>query len=194
MFNTSTGRFTYGNEIEINVKHVTQKSVKNKTTTRYYPMTRNPRGKAIIVNVVPNAVKREHLRFAHIFKEFKFNVICRDSMSTTDIIEMLYEIKDEVKGDEALMVMIITHGSDDEIVGKNHEACGGKDKNDIVNIRQIVDIFADIGDTVKIFFFTCCRDSKQNITWLELIRNKVFILLLSSGASPRHDAVQLSLS
>lgn len=150
--NTSPGHSNYDDAIKVNVIPV---KLPNAKYSQNYPMSKNPRGKAIIINVVPAEVKLEAYRFEHIFKEFKFEVRMHFCLSTIQIIDELKSIKKEIEGDEALMVMVITHGSDNKIVGNNY--LNGSDAKDVIDIKQIVNIFPDVNNTVKLFFFTCCR-------------------------------------
>ena len=63
---------------------------------------------------------------------------------------------------EALIIMIIGHGSDEKIYGSNSII----NPNDMIKISEIVDIFSEkncesLSQTPKIFFFNCCRESKS---------------------------------
>lgn len=153
--NTSPGHINYGNVIKVDVIPVKLPNVKY---SQNYPMSKNPRGHAIIINVVPTEVKLEAYRFEHIFKQFQFKVTLHFCLSTIQIIDELKRIKTEIAGDEALMVMVITHGSDNKIIGNNY--LNGSDTKDVVDIKQIVNIFPEVNNTVKLFFFTCCREIK----------------------------------
>ena len=164
-FNTSPGRQIYGNEISLPVVPVLSSEV-NHRTTRDYPMTKNPRGKAVIINVVPNEVHFEAHRFYHIFEQLLFEPQLHFSLTTNQIICELTTIANDLadrgweKRDQALIVMIITHGRDEKVLGANHPYCGGNDPADIRPIHEIVDLFANVKGTAKMFFFTCCRISK----------------------------------
>ena len=169
MFNTSPGRRDFGDEIEIPVTPVLPTEVK-KPNTKNYPMTKKPRGKAIIFNILPNDVKLEAHRFYHIFEQLLFEPELHFCLSTRQIKYKLKTIANDLQDrskeqrDEAIIVMIITHGEGEMIKGIEHPDCaskyGVKDPTDIMPIDEIVDIFGKIEDTIKIFFFTCCRERR----------------------------------
>ena len=165
VFNTSPGRQDYGNEIYLPVVPVLQSDVQVTPSGDYF-MTKNPRGKAIIINVVPKEVQFEAQRFYLIFKQLFFEAQMFWSLTTNQIIGQLTKLaKDLVdKGwerrDQGLIVMIITHGRDEKVCGANHPACKGTDPTDIRPIHEIIDLFANVKGTAKMFFFTCCRNSK----------------------------------
>ena len=160
-FNTSPGHQTYRNDIYLPVIPVLSSEVTHRTTLDY-PMTKNPRGKAVIINVVPNEVQLEALRFNDIFEQLLFEPKMHFSLTTQQIIDELTTVANDLgdrgweRRDQALIVMIITHGRDEKITGANYS----RDRSDIRPIHEIVDLFAKVRGTAKMFFFTCCRNSK----------------------------------
>ena len=103
-FNTSPGRRDYGYATYIPVTPVLQTEVKH-PNTRNYSMTRNPRGKAIIFNIVPTEVVREAYRFYYIFEQLLFEVQMQINLTTTQIKHQLAIISNEMlekedKGEE----------------------------------------------------------------------------------------------
>ena len=141
--------------------------------TRNYAMTKKPRGKAIIINNLPNDVKLEAFRFEHIFQQLLFEPELHTCLSTRQINFMLKTIANDLEvrskkesRDDAIIVMIITHGEGEMITGIEHpnfadpDAQVFKDSSDIMSIDEIVDIFAKVEDIIKMFFFTCCREGR----------------------------------
>ena len=169
-FNTSPGRFTFDDSIEIKVTPVLTQQIKRPNTV-HYSMTKNPRGKAFVINNAFDWVQREAQRFVHIFKELVFSAEDHYGMTTKQMKEKFTKLSDDMfeqfeehnKWDEALIIMVITHGGDDKIMGINHPSCGGKDDTDLVPFHEIVDLFAKNQNTIKIFFFTCCRKSESQM-------------------------------
>jgi len=143
-----------------------------------YPMTRNPRGRCLIINnivdenIEKNLMKdtglyKESKRFESIFRQLYFDVqpidstiamsanAIRDRLRSTSKDKSLFE-------DEALVVMIISHGRDEQILG--FDACQGRDCRDVIKVSEIVDIFSEneciaLKQKPKIFLFNCYRNS-----------------------------------
>lgn len=142
-----------------------------------YPMTRNPRGKAIIINNVKDLAQRESERFKCIFTQLLFKVSMLFNLTAEEIENKMIEIRDEIDQEyenndykpQALIVMVISHGQDDRVYGKNY--LNGSDLEDWAQIHDIVDIFGGDDDYlsgfVKMFFFNCCRTGNliEMIIW-----------------------------
>jgi hypothetical protein len=170
-YNTSPGRMEITTEVEIKVTQV-KAEIKG---TLFYPMTKNPRGKCIIINNEPKLLN-ESKRFEFIFKKLFFDVEPIEStfkMTAQQISDKLKSVAKDKKlaKHEALLVMVISHGEDEKILGYN--ACRELedemfDESDVIKISEIVDIFAEkkcmaLRQTPKMFFFNCCRLSKSDI-------------------------------
>jgi hypothetical protein len=168
-YNTSPGRMEITTKVEI---EVTQVKAEMKGTL-YYSMTKNPRGKCIIINNMPDLLL-ESQRFEHIFKTLYFEVEPIENtleMTAQQISDKLISVANDKKltKHEALLVMVISHGEDEKVLGYNacrkpeHELF---DENDVIKISEIVDIFSEkkcaaLRQTPKMFFFNCCRISKS---------------------------------
>lgn len=171
-YNTSPGHRSYGDDEIIPVTKCRKKDVKAPNTSNY-AMTKNPRGRAIIFNNVPKEVSKESQRFQSVFEQLYFTVDLQSNKTCNEMLEHLATIKEELnqndESDNALIVMVITHGGDEMVLGNDHPACSGTNTNDETHIERFINVFKDLrGDTVKLFFFTCCR-------------GKSVILLLSIG-------------
>jgi hypothetical protein len=166
-YNTSPGRMKFTNEVEIEVTQV-KAEIKG---TLYYPMTKKPRGKCIIINNIPDLFK-ESQRFEFIFKKLFFDVEPIENtfkMTAQQISDKLKSVAKDKKlsKHEALLVMAISHGEDEKVLGYN--ACRELedelfDESDVIKISEVVDIFSDknckfLRQTPKLFFFNCCRES-----------------------------------
>jgi hypothetical protein len=170
-YNTSPGRMKFTNAVEIEITKV-KAEMKG---TLYYSMTKNPRGKCIIINNEPKLFK-ESKRFEYIFKTLYFevepikNTFKMTAQEIRDKLESVAKDK-KLKKHEALLVMVISHGEDEQVLGYN--ACRPPedelfDGSDVIKISEIVDIFAEkkcmaLRQTPKMFFFNCCRISKSHI-------------------------------
>jgi hypothetical protein len=150
---------------------VTQTYREKGTNSLCYSMTRNPRGKCIILNNEPKLFI-ESKRFEFIFKELCFDVetVGNNYKMTTE--EMLTKLKFSAENEifsehQALVVMIISRGEDEKIFGFN--ACRKaddekRDQNDVIDISEIVDIFSEkkcfaLRGKPKMFFFNCSQIS-----------------------------------
>jgi hypothetical protein len=117
-------------------------------------MDKAPRGMCVIINNVAEDLKKESLRFEYVFKQLLFNVVMFENLSASQMVTELEKIREKVK--ESLIVMIISHGRDEKVVGF--------DGNDL-RITEIVDIFSEknckaLSRKPKLFFFNCCRLSE----------------------------------
>jgi hypothetical protein len=67
---------------------------------------------------------------------------------------------------DALIVMIISHGKEESIIGFD-KTLNKDDLNDKMSILEIVDMFSEekcgkvLNGKPKLFFFTCCRESND---------------------------------
>jgi hypothetical protein len=169
-YNTSPGRMKITNEVEIKVTQGKAPFI----GSNIYSMTKNPRGKCIIINNIRELFK-ESQRFEYIFKELYFDVepiknTCEmTAQQISDKLESVAKDKSLTKH-EALLVIVISHGEDEKVLGYN--ACRELedemfDESDVIKISEIVDIFAEnkctaLRQTPKMFFFNCCRISKSD--------------------------------
>jgi hypothetical protein len=108
-YNTSPGRMKITTEVEIKVNQA-KAEIKG---TLYYPMTKKPRGKCIIINNIPELFK-ESQRFECIFEELYFSVQSIDENKELTAEEILNRLKSLAKDkslskDEAFLVMIIRY-------------------------------------------------------------------------------------
>jgi hypothetical protein len=150
-FNSSPPFMPESNEIELNVIPATVLKMGN---SKIFPMNKRPRGMCVIINNVTEELKKESLRFENIFKQLLFDVVMFENLSASQMVTELEKIREKVK--ESLIVMIISHGKDEKIIGF--------DGNDL-RITEIVDIFSEknckaLSRKPKLFFFNCCRSSE----------------------------------
>jgi hypothetical protein len=146
-----------------------------------YTMINNPRGKGIIINNEPKLFK-ESKRLENIFKQLYFDLEPVENtmeMSAESIRNKLKSMALETSCTEqnALLIMIISHGENENIFG--FDACPELDNNErneknIISISEIVDIFSEkncrsLIYLPKILFFDCFK--KSNI----LFRRKKFL-------------------
>jgi hypothetical protein len=133
----------------------------------YFKMNRKPRGKCIIINNEP-MIHRESERFEHVFNELYFKVESFSNKNINWIKNRLTNLSKDftIANDDALVVIIITHGENENILG--YDACLEMRKNepnfetlenDQMKIADIVKIFAKINRIPIIFIFDCCRIS-----------------------------------
>ena len=150
--------------------------------------------------VSPKGLKRETIRFEHIFKQLNFNVEVITNLSATQMEERLTQIsKDKsLEKDDSFVLIVISHGFNKKVLGYN--ACESlrqikfreipeKDENaiktikeDMIEIKDVVNIFSEDKDKCpqlsskpKLFFFICCRngDQEEPGIFILLIRFKV---------------------
>jgi hypothetical protein len=171
-YNTSPGRMEVTNNDEIAVK-----PGKEMKGTLYYTMSSKPRGKCVIINnfveysygklLENEGLFKESKRFESIFTQLYFDVYpirTTVGMTAKAIESELKSIARDksIEKPEALIVMIISHGRDEKVLGYN--ACRFLDDEDSIKISDIVDIFSEtnckaLEQTPKLFFFNCCRES-----------------------------------
>jgi hypothetical protein len=134
---------------------VTPATVLKAGNSKILSMTKNPRGKCVIINNMTGKLNKESLRFEDIFKQLFFEVEIFENLTASEMKTKLVEIAKIVK--DSLIVMIISHGHDEKVIGF--------DGNDL-RITEIVDIFSErnckeLSRKPKIFFFNCCRISES---------------------------------
>jgi len=108
-YNTSPGRMEITTEVMIKVTQA-KASIKG---SNIYPMTKNPRGKCIIINNIPELFK-ESKRFEYIFKQLYFSVLPIDEnkeLTAEEIRKTLKNLAEDknLAKDEAFLVMIIRY-------------------------------------------------------------------------------------
>ncbi len=188
-YNTSPGRMEVTTNDEIAVK--IGKEMKG---TLYYEMSRNPRGKCVIINNFVNfsngkileneGLYKESKRFQSIFSQLYFDVypihttVGMTAKAIENTLKSMSRDKSIEKPD-ALIVMIISHGRDEKVLG--YDACRCLDDEDSIKISDIVDIFSEtnckaLEQRPKLFFFNCCRISK---TSKEIHFTLVYILIFA---------------
>jgi hypothetical protein len=163
-YNTSPGRMQESTDVLIKVSEA-KAEMKG---SLIYPMTKNPRGMCYIINNEPDLFI-ESKRFEHIFSQLFFEVKLYKDLTVKAICDKLEKLsKDKTLAKlEALIIMIISHGEHEKILGYN--ACQELDKNDLIEISKIVDIFSEkncqyLRQSPKLFFFNCCRGSIEYLT------------------------------
>ncbi len=108
-YNTSPGRMEVTTKVEIEVTQVKAEIKGSKS----YSMTKNPRGKCIIINNIPDLFK-ESQRFEYIFKTLYFSVQSIDENKELTAVEIRNRLKSlaedrSLAKDEAFLVMIIRY-------------------------------------------------------------------------------------
>jgi len=130
-----------------------------------YIMNKPVRGKCFIINNEPK-LYRESFRFQNIFYQLNFTVDIDFKMTTQQFknkFESLVKEPETFGGNDALIVMVISHGQEESVLGYNSSTYM-PDPKDAMKISEIVDIFSDCKSLLnkpKLFFFTCCRISKK---------------------------------
>ena len=200
-FNKSSGPMPLNTEVQIEVVKGAAPILGRSNT---YTLYRHPRGKCIIINNVenqqtpdiydksgnhlfsPKGLKRETIRFEHIFTQLHFDVKVINNLSADQMSQQLRQFSEEksLSNDEAFVLIVISHGQDKKVLGYN--ACEAMRKihcnlirkedrveaeqemvNDSVKIKDLVKIFADencpqLSSKPKLFFFICCRNKDLN--------------------------------
>ncbi len=155
-YNTSPGFMPETDEVELKVIPAT---VLRSGGSKHFQMDQNPKGKCLIINNIDEELKKESLRFKNIFEQIRFDVELCSYMTAKEMEDKLKNLsKDErLKNDNALVVMIITHGQDESVIGFD---------GNVLKISAIVDLFSEkncisMNRKPKLFFFNCCRISKS---------------------------------
>jgi hypothetical protein len=148
VFNSSPPFMPESYEIELNVIPARVLKMGN---SKIFSMYRRPRGKCVIINNLPDLFSKESLRFKNIFEQLLFDIMLFDNLEAYQMLTVLQNTS-KIKGD-ALIVMIISHGHDEEVIGIDGEG---------LKIIDIVDIFSEkncksLGHKPKLFFFNCYR-------------------------------------
>ena len=132
----------------------------------------------------------ESERFKYIFEKLHFNVKLWDNLTKDEIEDKLKsfvkEDEEEVTETDAFILMVISHGIDEKIMGsKACKALNVLDKDptdaeavidvntDVIDILKIVDIFSNINcrkllNKPKLFFLNCCRISQSFSTYFTI--------------------------
>ncbi len=141
----------------------------------YYAISRQERGKCIVINNETKALFKESKMFESVFSQLHFKVEMRENLKASEISSLLKSIAADknLTKDETLAVVIITQGEDEKLFGFN--ACEGNDANDVISILEIVDIFSEsncklLKQTPKLFFFNYCRGSKISFLFTNQIK------------------------
>ncbi len=157
-YNTFSGFMPQTDEIELSV---TPAVVLRSGGSKYFVMEQNPRGLCLIINNVQGERGKESLRFKSIFEQLHCDVELCEYMSAKEMEFKLKTLSNEerLKRDNALIIMIISHGQ--------YEKVTGFDGNEL-KISNIVDIFSEencrsMSRKPKLFFFNCCKTSKLKI-------------------------------
>ena len=139
-YNTSKGDWPLSLEIELNV---TPKTTPDNDSNCYNDLTRNPRGKCVIINNVeaqqypdivdrwgqiifkPKGLRNETLRFQNIFRQLFFDVIVltegTNGLTAQEIRRQLTQISKDptLEKDKAFVLIIISHGQNESVYGSN---------------------------------------------------------------------------
>ena len=150
-------------------------------------------------NKLPSAsgLRLETERFKDLMTQFNFKVLNWGGLSIAEMKEKIAKLKKEDLNDhEAIALMVVTHGQDEEILGS--DACNlphklhfkkrfntlkpefeqsaiKKIENDRAPIKDIVELFKDDKFSklyAKLLFFTCCR-IKTNTEPVQVQKTKV---------------------
>ncbi|CAG2100197.1 unnamed protein product, partial [Medioppia subpectinata] len=145
-----------------------------------FPMDRKPRGKCIIINNVSKDVFLESKRFKYIFEKLHFQVEEKYDWTAEEMANNLQVMAKEAdNSSQAFVVMIITHGLKERVLGV--KACAALEvlernpndtkaqvvvKTDVKEIVDIVNTFSvkncpQLLKCPKLFFFTCCRNVRE---------------------------------
>jgi hypothetical protein len=132
-YNTSPKFIKESDEIELPVRRAT---ILKSGYTKWFEMDRNPRGLCLIINNLKSQVTKESLRLENVFKQLFFDVELCYNMKTEQMEKRLKDLAKEerLKKDNALVVMIISHGLDDHVEGVDGKR---------LSISSIVDIFSE---------------------------------------------------
>jgi hypothetical protein len=169
IYNTSSGTLLFSDlsyEAEILVNRAVYPM--SESMTLPYSMIRNPRGKFIIINNIPELAKQTK-RFKHVFKELYFIPESHENKTIMEIKTILEKFSEDpnIANYDAFAFMIVTHGEDEKVLGFN--AFRGvndpeRDVNDHMKMSEIVNFVYEICRRMeseyskpKIVIFNCCR-------------------------------------
>ena len=153
-----------------------------KDLSNCYNLVKKFRGKCILINNVEN-LNNETNRFKNLFEQLNFTVQVITNMSADNLKKELKAITDDassqmsLKDSEAFVLMAISHGEDEKVLGYNacevikkiHEGRIDSENpeakqvinDDVLPIRDIIALFSGkespLKSKPKLFFFTCCR-------------------------------------
>ena len=151
-----------------------------------YQLSKPVRGKCLIVNTMENpdeplpghiGLRRETIRFRHVFESLNFQVIEQHSYTCQTLKSQLEDFSQNpfLKEDEAFVMIMISHGSDDHIYGA--DACNARklwmaghitdahlieaQNSDMMDIKELYGILSEdkcpqLRTKPKLFFFICC--------------------------------------
>jgi hypothetical protein len=134
--------------------------------SKYYEMIGDPRGKCLIINNLMANVILDTFLFKNVFEQLYFQVECDEKESCQNLTKNQMWTKLETFAKEAekadlnaTVVIIISHGQDENITGIDGE--------DLI-IEKIVDLFSNencpkLRRKPKLFFFNCCRSNARNL-------------------------------
>ncbi len=169
-FNKSEGLMEISYKIDLQVRTTIQEY----KGTELYEMNKKVRGKCVIFNNI-RTLFRESYRFESIFKQLNFEVVLHFQLTTGEIEEelQLSAGDNSLSKSNALVVMVISHGNDERIIGFDIHQNNDNPK-DLKKISDIVNIFSEekcknLYGKPKLFFFTCCRISKSKKALLSFI-------------------------
>ena len=148
-----------------------------------YQLSQPVRGRCLIVNTMEEpdvpypdhiGLKRETIRFRHVFESLNFEVYERHSFNCQTLKAILEDFSQNeiLKEDEAFVMIMISHGSNEQIYGA--DACNAlKGRipgaqgvhayfSDVMDIKEFYGIFSEdkcpqLKSKPKLFFFICCR-------------------------------------
>jgi hypothetical protein len=178
VFNKSPGPLKIWNlRTDTNILVEKTKIPRSEEESHYFKMNKHPRGKCVIINNEP-MIHRESERFKHVFNELYFNVETFSNKNISWIKEHLTKMSKDYTlfYGNALIVVIITHGGNEKIIG--YDACLEMEKDnpcfktiekDQMKISDVVKIFANINRIPIIFIFDCCRISMRLILFKEFL-------------------------
>ena len=173
-----------------------------KDLSNCYNLVKKFRGKCILINNMEEpqsppqladgkqiemlGLKKETIRFKDLFQKLNFAVEVIRNVSAEELLKKLKYISDDMslRDSEAFILMAISHGEDEKVLGYN--ACevirkmrfkqiNPKDQEaaqvidgDILPIADIISTFSEancpyLRSKPKVFFFTCCRTTNSII-------------------------------
>jgi hypothetical protein len=108
-YNTSSGLLVLS-KLSLEEKIGVNRAMCSKTGSRPYPMLRNPRGKFIIVNNIPD-LQKESKRFQYVFNELYFTPIAFENLSANQIQNELEKVSNDpsLENENAFIFMIIRY-------------------------------------------------------------------------------------
>jgi hypothetical protein len=143
--------------------------------SKCFEMNKKPRGLFLLINNLSSIITKESLRFKNIFEQLLFDVELLYDKTANEMKEKFESLAKDKRllEDQALVVMIISHGYNDKVEGVDKK---------VLSVRSIVDIFSEdncklLSRKPKLFFFNCCRDSKYLKRFKFILKSSVYILI-----------------